>query len=377
MTINRNRVLSRNVIVPLVLWVSVSLVQTPWRNSNIRLLREEGSLAADIAPSPQTSPNVTRWCVISQETVPWQWNGKTKKWIHHFPHFAEILLPCWSHFQTHSEDHCGLLLLDSIELGDEGTWHHQLVNKLSCQVQFANTSVVPDNDEKNDFYAPTIRQLRPRFQYARYLQRPEHAHALRDLVLANDTQLPPVNKTHPRIGILQRPKTRRLLRLEELEEALRVAFPNANVSSTNFTSNQIEDQAWWWATQDVVVTPHGAALLNSVFIREGTIVLQMHPGDFYYTMYDCLIEQSGGTAVDWYHHKPETTPKRRGKLGKFRWKNPHAEHYELMKQPRLKNQQHHSPIDDYGANEIVDLIRSSLGLAVTNTSSVVYRTQFW
>ena len=324
---------------------------------------------------------VTNWCVISQDSVPWQWNTRTKGWIDHFPHAAEILLPCWSWFRSRAKllgetqsttqnSNCGFVLMDGIRLDESrpnATWQYQLVKKMRCQVRYYESSTISlESDDQNVFYTPSIRQLRPRFRHSRYIRHPDDAHALQRMVLP-DVTLPRIDHTSPEIsiGILQRPTSnRRIANLEAIELALQQAFPQANITSTDLNSTRIEDQALWWATHDVIITPHGAAMTNAVFIRDDTIVIQLHPGEFYYTMYDSLVEQCGGISIDWYHNWKS-------------YRNPIADHSVLMKNPTEKNKQHHMTITDVWPSDMVALVQSSLGQRVGKTGTLVYRNQWW
>ena len=84
------------------------------------------------------------------------------------------------------------------------------------------------------------------------------------------------------------------------------------------------DQARWFASKDLIIAAHGAALTNSVFITKGTIVLQLYPPFFYWQFYDPLITQSGGLA-----------------LGYAPGENPIADLGTLVHNPARKNQVQH------------------------------------
>ena len=102
------------------------------------------------------------------------------------------------------------------------------------------------------------------------------------------------------IGLLQRPKSRHINNLEEIEAALRKALPGCRTNLTVLAFPNVKDQAAWFATKDVIVGAHGAALTNSIFITKGTIVMQVWPDNWFWQSLDSLIEQSGGIALDWY-----------------------------------------------------------------------------
>lgn len=150
-------------------------------------------------------------------------------------------------------------------------------------------------------YIPNLYLLRPRLEYIRYLNRPEHAHALRRLFISDEYIATKKGGGKPlQIGMIQRPKARRIDNIDEIKNGLQKAIPSAQINCTNFEFNTVKEQAEWFATKDVVIAAHGAALTNSVFITEGTIVMQMYPPGYFWQSLDPLIEQSGGHAIQWF-----------------------------------------------------------------------------
>ena len=123
--------------------------------------------------------NKKHWCVIALKHLP----NNTRKYFQHFPHAAEILLPCWSWFMEQgATENCGFALHYSLELS---SWSQQLVDAMGCQVQkFMNPKT--DLDERG--YVKAIPEdevqsttnmylLRPSLEYIRYLNDASHAHA--------------------------------------------------------------------------------------------------------------------------------------------------------------------------------------------------------
>jgi len=62
------------------------------------------------------------WCVLSDDVTPYPSHAKgSRGWFRHFPHAAEVLLPCWSWCAARgAEDRCHLLLLDGLTLREPG-----------------------------------------------------------------------------------------------------------------------------------------------------------------------------------------------------------------------------------------------------------------
>ena len=222
-------------------------------------------------------------------------------WFEHFPHAAEILLPCWSYFMSHgAENNCGLLLQDKLQLPPK-SWQDQLVRAMGCDVahEFLDSEFV--NSSK--LHYPNIKWMHPRYNHRNYLLRPEHAQELRRRVIPDidDTvaQLKGPNKPL-RIGLLNRDKSRVITNMDGIEMGLKEALPNGTIFDRTFLDHNISVQAMWFATKDLIIATHGAALANAIFLTPGTIVIQPYPPGFHWQSMDPLIEQAGGVAMDWF-----------------------------------------------------------------------------
>lgn len=135
-----------------------------------------------------------------------------------------------------------------------------------------------------------------------YIQRPEDAHALRRLVLPDSLVDEAKGNGKPvQIGLIQRTTgTRMITNVDEIHLALLEALPNANISTSTLQGFTLQQQAEYFATKDVIVGAHGAALTNALFCTPGTIVVQIYPFGYFYNSLDPLIEQVGAVAIDWF-----------------------------------------------------------------------------
>jgi hypothetical protein len=135
----------------------------------------------------------------------------------------------------------------------------------------------------------------------RYLADPEDAQELRRLVVSDDwiSQHRQHGKLH--IGIVQRSGTTRLFQeLPVLVDVIQDSFPDAVLNVTTLSMPSLKEQAQWFAVQDVVLAAHGAALMNSIFLQRGSIVMQFFPAGYFWQSLDPLIEQAGNIALFWY-----------------------------------------------------------------------------
>ena len=172
------------------------------------------------------------------------------------------------------------------------------------------------------YHIPNSYLLNPRFGAIHYLDDKRDAHALRRKFVS-DGYISSVKGKEKglQIGLIQRPEgsSRRIGNLEEIQSALQEDIPTANISITNFTYPTVKEQATWFATKDVIIAAHGAALANSFFITTNTIVIVIYPGKAYYPSLEPLIEQSGGIALDWYQNDIQNPHLESGLLGNQRY----------------------------------------------------------
>lgn len=274
-----------------------------FHDGNVRdrdhVIQQQPAAKSSVPHSNNKPNNKTHWCVITHAHIPFF----ASRYFKHFPHTAETLLPCWSYFyEKQVHDRCGVHL----NLGRHivSPWIRELIEDV-MKCKLLDEGKPPRRDVQ---YIPNLYLMRPRFEYIRFLNDPEHAHALRRNIISDDQIFEVKGGDKPlQIGIIQRPDSRRVDNLEDIRDALQIALPDAVVDMTDFNFTTLKEQAWYFASKDVIVGPHGAAFTNAVFITPKTIVLQMYPSGYYFQFFESLIEQSGGIALDW-HNKTAGNP---------------------------------------------------------------------
>lgn len=241
-----------------------------------------------------SSDDRTHWCVVASKFLP----KTTRGHFDHFPHAAEIILPCWSYFvKENVTDRCGFALVNiNYKLPP---WIKELVDTMGCHVKQSDYGLPKDNivdfvPAEDIQHIPNYYLLRPRLDYIRYLDHPEHAHMLRRMFVSDDYIGSVKGNGKPlQIGIIQRDGARRFDNLDEILKTLKNDIPEASIIVSDFKFGSVKEQATWFATKDMVIASHGAALTNSIFITVGTIVLQMYPpGYFLQTLEVSLFEIS-------------------------------------------------------------------------------------
>ena len=74
------------------------------------------------------------------------------------------------------------------------------------------------------------------------------------------------NTASPRIGILNRKKSRRLKNVNVLAHELGQAFPMSSVTIKEFESASFKDQVDFYSSIDILISPHGAQLTGLPFM---------------------------------------------------------------------------------------------------------------
>lgn len=252
-----------------------------------------------------TAAGKKHWCIVALKYLP----KNTLKHFTHFPHASEILLPCWSYFmEQNAVNNCGYFFHYKLNLS---AWSRELIETMGCDIRISvkdsSNDILPDGKvlslPADDVqFIPNLYLLRPRHGYIRYMNDASHAHELRRKFVSDEYIQSKKGYGKPlQIGMIQRRDSRRIGNLEQIRDALQEAIPSADIVVTDFVDlKTVKEQAMWFATKNVIVAAHGAALTNSVFITQGTIVMQLFPPGYFWPSLDPLIEQSGGYAIQWY-----------------------------------------------------------------------------
>jgi Glycosyltransferase 61 len=149
------------------------------------------------------------------------------------------------------------------------------------------------------YYTPSLYWKNPRYGRINYFELPEDAWALRRCLIS-DHDILTVKRGVLQIGILQREKSRSITNLPELVTLLEKGIPDANITVLHIIPPSLQAQAVWFATKDIIIASHGAALMNCIFILPRTIVMQLYPPDYFFQSLESIIESVGGIALDWY-----------------------------------------------------------------------------
>ena len=145
---------------------------------------QSSEMVIEVSKNRPTLAKETHWCIVASKFLP----KNTRAHFSHFPHAAEIILPCWSYFmEQEATGNCGFYFANEKQF-QLSPWPKDLIQAMGCEVKYPSPGKGMDKkgfvDElpKNDVqFIPNTYLLRPRLEYIRYLNSPSHAHALRRL----------------------------------------------------------------------------------------------------------------------------------------------------------------------------------------------------
>ncbi len=209
-------------------------------------------------------------------------DGASTHIFEHMPHAAQTLYQCWSFFRFWNLGECAVLLEGGLWLSPWAAW---LVAQMGCWVwtrladepwcSLVGWPAQPPrtNVSRGDAFA--------------WFANDGDARAL-------GARLPPApsGSARPRaVGAVQRASTRRVVGAD-LEALGDVAV----LERMPFAA-----QASFFASHEVIVAAHGAALTWAAYVQRCTAVVVLYPPDYYPLFYfERLVEDAGGVALPWW-----------------------------------------------------------------------------
>eukprot|EP00545_Synedropsis_sp_CCMP1620_P007627 CAMPEP_0119025186 /NCGR_PEP_ID=MMETSP1176-20130426/33303_1 /TAXON_ID=265551 /ORGANISM="Synedropsis recta cf, Strain CCMP1620" /LENGTH=423 /DNA_ID=CAMNT_0006980675 /DNA_START=114 /DNA_END=1382 /DNA_ORIENTATION=- len=258
------------------------------------------------------------WCEASRlGSMP---EGKN---FHHFPHAMIYVGMCWSWFlkQNAYPGRCGFLLdtftyKRMLEKANSD-WVVSIFEATNCYVRVvdppnANLSALHDN-----YYTPDLSPQNKLYKHT-WVEKPEHAWKLRDLLLQQQNRtLPtritknPDNSYVVRIGFLDRFDTRSITNMDDLILHVSQRYDRVVLDKTWFTgTTPIVEQLAWFASHDIIIGAHGAAMTNCMFLQPGTVVIEIFPINYYpVDFFGSLITQVASRHVPLYADGTPLLPK--------------------------------------------------------------------
>jgi Glycosyltransferase 61 len=259
--------------------------------------------ATSTTAATTATPNGTAWCILDR--------NNTAQYFRHFPHALQSVAPCWSYVCRQRERRgddvrCGVYIQQPLRFPWEemSSWTVQLLEAMGCRI------VVQQENTTEPFEDGDVRARVSDWRVSHYsfFERKEDVQLLQARVMgaaaaagADASDQP--TKDGIRIGFLQRIRTRPkrpdrvFLNVPDIRSSLQTAFPDATIDETDMRGFSLKEQAEWWYRHDVVVAGHGAALTNSIFLRNGeeraATVIEVFPDGFHPYIFGALLKSVG------------------------------------------------------------------------------------
>jgi hypothetical protein len=301
-----------------------------WNSYNLPAIGGMTSSALDPIHIIPTASNVTSiTCYVPPQI---------SKWQGHFPHHMENIVKCWhvlyqewyqhNHFineeggdhfiNVHDRQNQSCLYLQS-RLPSSPYGNQILEKVLNCQRR-VDKSFEAQHRSPSEITVALSGQV-PAERDIRWFYSVSEASAFRQQLLP-DLKSPFAADAFSRtirIGFIQRKSSRAVLNLEAIVNAThnRSMLPSMNSqyggppSSTSWRIEKsvvyledlsLERQAKFFASNHIIVTPHGAGTINAAFLFPGSVVLEIFPSMYACMLYyQMLVEQVGGHYLYWYN----------------------------------------------------------------------------
>ena len=212
------------------------------------------------------------------------------RWTSVLPHFAhslQQLYKCFSWMETrqnlNSNTRRILILPRNITQYHNGKTPHNLdTGFVHAMEDVLGTTIVQDlkNSMPTDLDVVHCKMKLP----AHALADPDHVRNFGDKILRHYKQSPMPKKSceqPPRICILDRERTRRILNVKQLKHGLQTAFPDSPVSIRYFERATFLEQVQVFSSADILISPHGAQLSSIPFLPKCAKPLELFTAGYY------------------------------------------------------------------------------------------------
>jgi hypothetical protein len=217
-----------------------------------------------------------------------EFHSRFNQFWRHFPHTMQQLYSCISWWNGHPS-HPSVLAWSSKTHGKRlrsdrfvGGIIKSLVNNYNVTFLDLDTRPAPNNT-----VSPTPSPA------AYTAQSPTHLNVFRDATVQDlfpgratcgcptNTTTTRENVASPRIGILNRGKTRRLQTVDVLVHELGQAFQMSSITIKEFESANFADQVDFFSSIDILISPHGAQLTGLPFMPDCGGLIELFPKGYH------------------------------------------------------------------------------------------------
>mmetsp|Transcript_16790 Transcript_16790/g.25376 ORF Transcript_16790/g.25376 Transcript_16790/m.25376 type:complete len:192 (-) Transcript_16790:146-721(-) len=136
------------------------------------------------------------------------------------------------------------------------------------------------------------------------------------------------------IGIVDLRRGRRILNIEQIASEIAKPYPEAKIERKFMEDLEPLRQFLWWSRQDIIVTAHGAGMINMIFLPADGAIVEIFPEHYYPDCYWDIGRASGIRNYSYFNGV----------------KNPYADHAKhsdtIEKRWRYRAQDLEPPVDE-------------------------------
>lgn len=286
-------------------YTDIAYVDIQSQNSPV-IVTNYSSTSAAIDPTLPSLDRVPPLLVHKTSQPPFA-SCQFKNWEYsaHMPHYMQQLYRCWS-FWNQYPHHKPVLITTHRKSNHYRramqrpftSGLSQLMPQMGIEVMdIKQLSPVPDsntttmiNDDAHSISVVTAGPFHAPEDTSFQVASIADMHELRRRVLDALDIVPSPAACHdrPRVAILNRRKTRRIVNVQDLQEGLSLSLFGDRVNSSEaipvvfLEGKSFEDQVKTFADIDILITPHGAQETGIVFMPPCGAVLELIPNGYYY-----------------------------------------------------------------------------------------------
>lgn len=275
--------------------------------------------AVSTVSSQQEEEQERRWCMLTKDTI--KFPNKWIKTIEHFPHTLEWYADCWTWLQEQTQFSGGAevkggFIVDAYiyKKLQKKYWNRAFFPAMEFPVRIYNSTATdePPLPAEHLIFTKT-------YTGTGWFQRSDSCASFRKRLWTNlDVHPKKINSKNNkrRIGIINRNESRAIINIPGLVKAIQENYNDDNdnnerelqIDIRTFDSeyellkksDTLQEQAKWFARQDLIIIAHGAALSNTIFMRPGTAILELFPRYYFNDMFWDLMDQCG-VYHSWYY----------------------------------------------------------------------------
>ena len=216
------------------------------------------------------------------------------KYTHHFPHFMQQFCRCWSFWNAHPHLKRQFLTIKGKEFWDRARKKGPFTGELMQLLPKMGIDVIQDVNPRNgqNLKLP----FRVDFQVASLDDMPKLREEILTVLSLRKQVGDSCSGQQPRIALVNRERTRRILNSQEVIQDLQSHFGlNYAIPEIFLEGADLKRQVKIFANIDILITPHGAQETNIVWMPRCGQVLEMMPEDYWHPVFFGTLAATAGS----------------------------------------------------------------------------------